>query len=171
MWAMETRQPTAEYLDIKPAGPPAGFSKGVNDSLISMSSLAHFKAAGILGFALTLTGLLLADHITDPAAWYCHMAGILLLVLSAGCSALVILPAQSVRSGGRIFWADIVTHASAESYVESLRALGPASADAEYAATNYHLSQVLVGKFKLVRWSVASLMAGCMLAALARIFA
>jgi len=170
---MQTRDgSSADLVDrLAPSGPPAGFSKGINDSLIAASSLAHLKAAGILGFALTLTGLLLSDRPSDAAAWYCHFAGIALLVVSAACGALVIFPREAVRPGGKVFWGDIATHGTADAYVASLASLSASDAEAEYAATNFHFSRVLAAKFGWVRWSVACLMAGCLLAVIARFFA
>jgi hypothetical protein len=150
-------------------GPPAGFSRGVNDGLIAASTLVHFKAAGLLGFALTLAGIVVSHHPVGQLAANLHLAGLLLLIAAACCAGAVIYPKKNTRKGGLIFWGDIVTHASPGKYSESLeRLVNPEDADREYAFTNYRLSQVLDTKYSIIRWAVCLLLLGSALAGASR---
>src|SRR5437762_1805441 len=118
-------------------GPPAGFSRGVNDALITASTLVHFKAAGLLGFALTLAGLLLSRSPAGETASRLHLCGIAGLVISALFSGAAIFPLKNTRRRGVLFWGDIATHESVTSYAESLALLDADGVEKEYAATNF----------------------------------
>lgn len=150
-------------------GPPPGFSKGVNDSLVANASLVHLKAAALLGFALTLSGIVVSGRTGGGAAAALHFAGVTLLFAAAATAGAVIYPVKYTRRGGVIFWGDIAGHGSASAYAESLAKLGGLEdAEREYAFTNYRFSQVLDSKYGLIRWSVGLLLAGACLAGAGR---
>lgn len=146
-------------------GPPAGFSRGINDALIIASNLMHLKAGALLGFALTLFGFVLSQRIEG----FFHYCGLALLFASACASGAVIYPKKSVRRKGFIFWGDIATYGSAPAYVESLERLEAAGVDQEYAYTNHRLSSLLDAKYGLLRWAVGLLLCGAALSAAARL--
>lgn len=146
-----------------------GFSKGVNDTLVAAASLVHFKAAALLGFALTLAGIVITRRPSGDIAMAFHFAGILLLIASACVSGAVIYPRKSTRRGGLLFWGDIVTHASAPAYADAIEKLkGSDDVEREYAFTNYRLSGVVAGKYDLIRWAVCLLLLGSALAGVGR---
>ena len=153
-------------------GPVPGFSKGVNDNLVAAASLVHFKSAALLGFALTLSGVVITHRPAGDVAMGFHFAGVLFLIASACVSGAVIYPKRSTRRGGVIFWGDIVTHPSAPAYAEAVdRVATPEDVEREYAFTNYRLSEVIEGKYDLVRWAVCLLLLGSALAGIGRILA
>jgi hypothetical protein len=142
-----------------------GFSKGVNDALVPAATLVHFKASGLLGFALTLAGLVLAHKPHGGPASALHYAGVLTLIAAASVAGAVIFPKKSSRKGGLIFWGDIAGHASSSDYLQSLQRLESAEdAEREYAFTNHRFAQVLDSKYGLIRWAVCLLLAGAALA-------
>jgi hypothetical protein len=150
-------------------GPAAGFSKGVNDALVAASTLVHFKAAGLLGFALTLSGLVISHRPAGGAAAAFHLGGVLALISSACFAGAVIFPLKNTRKGGFIFWGDIVMHDSATAYARELEKLGSQEdVEREYSYTNYRLSGVLDAKYGLIRWAISLLLAGAVLAGVAR---
>jgi len=152
-------------------GPVPGFSKDVNDALLAASTLVHFKATGLLGFAITLAGIIITNQPTGGIALTLHFVCILLLVASACSAGAAIYPVKHTRRGGNIFWGDIVLHKSAAEYTKSLEPLlSPEDVDREYAFMNYRLSQVLDTKYSFIRWAICLLMAGCALAGASRIF-
>lgn len=150
-------------------GPPPGFSKGVNDSLIIASNLLHLKASALLGFALTLAGIVVSHAPAGAPARAFHFAGVLLLAAAACFAGAVIYPIKHSRRGGQLFWGDIITHHDPKTYADSLAGLDAAAADREYAYTNFRLSEVLAAKYGLVRWAVLMLLVGAALAAAGRI--
>lgn len=142
-------------------GPVPGFSKGVNDALVAASTLVHFKAAGLLGFALTLSGIVISHRPESGAALVLHYIGVAQLAVAAGFAGVVIYPAKHTRRGGDIFWGDIVLHASAPAYAAGLEKLAaPEDVDREYAFTNYRLSGVLNVKYGFIRWAICLLLLG-----------
>lgn len=150
-------------------GPVAGFGRGVNDALVTASTLVHFKAAGLLGFALTVSGIVISHRPAGGAAGVLHFAGVLALVAAACFAGSVIYPMKNTRKGGLIFWGDIVLHGSPKEYAQALERLGtPEDVDREYAFTNYRLSGVLESKYGLIRWAVCLLLLGAALAGAAR---
>lgn len=152
-------------------GPPPGFNKAVNDSLIPAATLVHLKAAALLGVALTLTGLVVGRGRPEGSFTRAlHAAGVVMLGAAASAAGYAMYPRKKVRRGGLIFWGDIVTHRSAAAYAEATSALTAPGLEAEYAQTNYHLSRVLNAKFGLIRWSVALLLLGSFLAVGAHFF-
>jgi hypothetical protein len=151
-------------------GPVAGFSKGVNDSLIAASTLVHFKATGLLGFALTLSGIVLSRPPEGAVAQGFHFAGVFLLVASACFAGAAIYPMKNTRRRGVLFWGDIVTHPSAEAYAKDLEKMASAEdVEREYAFTNYRLSLVLEGKYGLIRWALCLLLLGAAVAGMGRV--
>lgn len=150
--------------------PAAGFSKGVNDALVTASTLVHFKAAGLLGFALTLSGIVVNHKPAAGLAAALHLAGVLVLVGSALFAGAVIYPMKKTRRGGLIFWGDICTHHSAPAYADELGKLETQQdVDREYAFTNYRLSRVLNAKYGLIRWAVSMLLLGAALSGFSRL--
>lgn len=148
----------------------SGFSRGVNDGLVAAATLVHFKAAALLGFALTLSGLVVSHRPSGQAAGVFHLAGVVLLIASAGCAGAVIYPKKSTRRGGLIFWGDIVTHASAAAYAEELERLrAQEDREREYVFTNYRLSGVLSAKYDLIRWALCLLLLGAVLTGVGRV--
>jgi hypothetical protein len=146
-------------------GPVPGFSKGVNDSLVAAASLAHFKTTGLLGFSLTLAGILISRRPPSGAALILHYSSVILLILSSAFAGVVIYPVKETRRGGHIFWGDIILYDSAASYAQAVEKLGaPEDAEREYAFTNYRLSRILDVKYGFIRWAICLLLLGSVLA-------
>src|ERR1039458_4892812 len=107
-------------------------SRGVNEALVTAATLVHFKAAALLGFALTISGLVVTHRLSGVVSGAFQFAGVVMMIAAACFAGAVIYPMKSVRRGGLIFWGDIATHASASAYADAIDQVGAEDLEREY---------------------------------------
>ncbi len=140
--------------------PSVGFGKGVNDYLNTYVALADAKAAGFLAAGLTVGAAVLnIGTISLPAATM-RWLSIVSLSGSICVSAFVIFPRLPSGRRGLVFWEDIRTRAEFEEYQREAAQLTDADVEAEYAAQNYFVSDVVHGKHYWVRWAILLFLLG-----------
>ena len=92
-----------------------GLGKGINDYLNHYVLVADGKAAALAAGSLVLVGLALSSEAKD-AEPILRLIGTILAGLSAVLAATVLYPRTPHSGSGHIFWADIRSFDSAESY-------------------------------------------------------
>lgn len=133
--------------------PPHGFGKDVNEYLNNYVRNADTKAGAVIAADLTVGAFLIVNR---PPAESCASVlvwvAVLLLVTSAIFGGLVIYPRVPSSGTSLIFWEDILARGGVDAYRGALNDLDSDKREAEYAAQNYHVSQVLHDKYKWIRW-------------------
>lgn len=138
-----------------------GLGKGINDYLNHYVLVADGKAAALAAGSLVLVGLALSSEAKN-AEPILLLIGTILAGLSAVLAGTVLYPRTPHSGSGHIFWADIRSFDSAESYWKSLRQLEGEDVGREYAEQNYFVSQVLLKKNARVRWTIVVLGLACL---------
>jgi len=137
-----------------------GLGKGINDYLNHYVLVADGKAAALAAGSLVLVGLALGLEAKD-AQPILRNIGTFLAGLSAALAGVVLYPRTPHSGNGHVFWADIRSFESAESYWKSIRQLDDDAVGREYARQNYFVSAVLLTKNKVLRWAIVSLIFSC----------
>ena len=145
-------------------GPP-GFGKGVNDYLNHHVTLADAKAGAILAGSLALGGGLL-NHVPASDPYRLFAVSLALLAISAAVCAFVVFPRLPSGGRGLIFWEDIRSRTTPESYAAEVARLEPGAVESEYALQNWYVSQVLHDKHRFIRWAIRAFVVGVILAGL-----
>lgn len=143
-----------------------GVGKGINDYLNHYVLVADGKAAAIAAASLVLVGLSLSSEARD-AEPILRLIGTILSGLSVLLAGAVMYPRTPHSGNGHIFWADIRSFDSAESYWKSLRQLDDDEVGREYARQNYFVSQVLLQKNAMVRRAIIGLGLACLFLSIA----
>ena len=138
-----------------------GLGKGINDYLNHYILVADGKAAALAAGSLVLVGLALSSEAKD-AEPILRSIGTILAGLSAVLAGAVLYPRTPHSGNGHIFWADIRSFDSAESYWKSLHQLDDDAVGREYARQNYFVSEVLLKKNTMVRWTIIVLGLACL---------
>jgi hypothetical protein len=138
-----------------------GFGKGINDYLNHYILVADGKAAVLAAGSLVLMGMALGSDAEQVEPLF-RLIGIVLAALSAVLASLVLYPRTPHSGNGHIFWADIQSFESAESYWKSLHELDADAVGREYARQNYFVSSVLLRKNAIVRLTIWTLGAACL---------
>ncbi|WP_395118710.1 Pycsar system effector family protein [Rhodanobacter sp. FW102-FHT14D06] len=138
-----------------------GLGKDINDYLNHYVLVADGKAATLAAGSLVLVGLALSSEVNnaEPILW---LIGTILAGLSAVLAGAVLYPRTPHLGNGHIFWADIRSFDSAESYWKSLRQLDGDAVGREYARQNYFVSQVLLRKNTMVQRTIWVLALACL---------
>lgn len=140
--------------------------KGINDYLNHYVLVADGKAAALAAGSLVLLGLTLSSDAKD-AEPILRLIGAILAGLSAVLAGTVLYPRTPHSGNGHIFWADIRSFDSAESYWKSLSQLNEGAIGREYARQNFFVSDVLLRKNAMVRRTIWVLGLACMTLAIA----
>jgi len=138
-----------------------GLGKGINDYLNHYILVADGKAAAVAAASLVLIGLASSSE-ANSAEPVLRLVGTLLAGVSAAFAGSVMYPRTPHSGNGHIFWADIRSFDTAESYWKSLRQLDAEAIGREYARQNYFVSQVLLKKNAMVRKSIVLLGLACL---------
>jgi hypothetical protein len=144
--------------DERPAA--TGFGKGVNDYLNTYIALADAKAAGFLAAGLTVGAAVLEIAATTQPAAALRWLSIIVLSVSIAANAFVIVPRLPSGRRGLVFWEDIRTRSAFDDYQREAGQLTEADVEAEYAAQNYFVSEVVHRKHYWVRWGIFSFLMG-----------
>lgn len=138
-----------------------GLGKGINDYLNHYVLVADGKAAALAAGSLVLVGLALSSE-ANNAEPILRLIGTILAGLSAVLAGTVLYPRTPHSGNGHIFWADIRSFDSAESYWKSLHQLDDNAVGREYARQNYFVSEVLLKKNAMVRRTIIVLGLACL---------
>lgn len=135
--------------------------KGINDYLNHYVLVADGKAAALAAGSLVLVGLALSSEAgsSEPIL---RLMGTILAGLSTMLAGTVLYPRTPHSGNGHIFWADIRSFDSAESYWKSLNQLDDEAVGREYARQNYFVSEVLLKKNVMVRRTIIVLGLACL---------
>lgn len=147
-------------------GPPEGFGKDVNEYLNFYVRNADAKAGVFVAADLTIGAFLLANQ---PSGWWAmglNWLAITLLAASAIFGGLVVYPRTPGRGTGLIFWEDIRSRSTPQEYREAVKYLTLTKVEEEYATQNYHVSQVLHGKYRWIGWCLRVFFVAVLCAAL-----
>ena len=130
-----------------------GLGKGINEYLNHYVLVADGKAAAVAAGSLVLVGLAVSSD-ARGAEPILRLIGATLAGLSAVLAGAVLYPRTPHSGNGHVFWADIRSFESAESYWKSLRQLDDDAVGREYARQNYFVSKVLMQKNAMVRRAI-----------------
>ncbi len=134
--------------------------KGINDYLNHYVLVADGKAAVLAAGSLVLVGLSLNPDAKDAEPVF-RLIGTILAGLSAVLAGAILYPRTPHSGNGHIFWADIKSFDSVESYWKSLSQLDEDAVGREYAKQNYFVSEVLLKKNAMVRRTIIVLGIAC----------
>jgi hypothetical protein len=143
----------------RPARPPSGFGKGVNDYLNHYVTVADAKAGAILAANLAVGAALLDNQpAADPVFHY--RAALAILGVSSLLCVVAVFPRLPSGGDGSIFWEDIRKRGSLAAYGSRVRSLGEDDVEREYASQNWFVSSLLHRKFRYVQWAIVTFALG-----------
>lgn len=139
----------------RPAQPPSGFGKGVNDYLNHYVTVADAKAGAVLAANLAVGAALLDNQ---PAAdpFFHYRAAIAILGVSSLLCVVAVFPRLPSGGDGSIFWEDIRKRGSLAAYGSRVRSLDEEDVEREYASQNWFVSSLLHRKFRYVQWAIVT---------------
>jgi hypothetical protein len=141
-----------------------GFGKDVNDYFNHFITLADAKAAGFIAATLTVGAATLKLHPTSTGGDALKWLAVAVLGASLAADAHVVFPRLPSGRRGLIFWEDVRTFKDHEEYQHEVGNLTPADVEAEYAAQNYFVADVVHRKHYWVRWGIVLFLVGTGLA-------
>lgn len=139
-------------------GPSPGFGVGVNNYLNHYVNVADAKAAGTLTADLALGGYLMAHVPVEHWALIFHWATFIFLIISGSLALHTLYPRTPKVGSSLIFWEDVHSRETMDTYVDELRHVDEAEVERQYGAQNYLVSGVLSKKYVSVRWGMRALM-------------
>jgi len=137
-----------------------GFGKDVNDYLNAFVALADAKAAGFLAAGLTVGAAVLEIATTTAVASFFRWVSIATLAASVGANASVIFPRLPSGRRGLVFWEDIRSRRDLDDYIREATGLTEPQVEAEYAAQNYFVSDIVHRKHVWVRRGIGLFLVG-----------
>jgi len=140
------------------SGPPPGFGVGVNNYLNHYINVADAKAAGVLTADFTLGSYLMTHVPIERLATAFHWAAFVFLIISGIMALLTLYPRTPKVGSSLIFWEDVHSRETMNTYVDELRHVDEAEVERQYGAQNYLVSGVLSKKYVSVRWGMRALM-------------
>lgn len=160
----ELAQATGALSTQVQAGDPAmvGFGSGVHQYLNQLLVLIYSKTTTLLAASMVLISLLLSTRTSikiDLDAFY--IGSVFFFAIAAITSTIVLFPRmRHGDSGGLIFWRPILAQGSPEQYYKSIQFLTKEMIEEEYAKDNYHLSQTIELKDRLLRCAITFFILG-----------
>lgn len=137
-----------------------GFGKDVNDYFNHYITLADAKAAAFIAASLTVGAATLKLRPTTSSGDALRWCAVAALGASLAACAHVVFPRLPSGRRGLIFWEDVRTFKDHEDYQREVAGLQVPSVEAEYAAQNYFVADVLHRKHYWVRWGVVLFLIG-----------
>lgn len=140
----------------------AGFGSGVHQYLNQLLALIYSKTTTLLAASMVLISLLLSTRTSIKIGLDSfYIVSVFFFALAAITSTIVLFPRMRHNdTGGLIFWRPILAQGSAEHYYSSVKVLTKEMVDEEYAKDNYHLSQTIALKDRLLRCAITFFILG-----------
>lgn len=140
--------------------------KAINEYLNHYVLVVDGKAAAVAAASLVLIGFVVAPEPTSDNSLL-KLTGVFLAAVAAAVAGSVLYPRTPHSGSGHMFWSDIRSFESANSYWKSLAALDSDSIGLEYARQNFNVSGVLTQKTRAVRLAIWLFGAACAVLAIA----
>jgi hypothetical protein len=141
-----------------------GFGKDVNDYYNHYIALADAKAAGFIAAALTVGAEALKLHPTTTFGGVLKWLAVSALGAAVAAATYVIFPRLPSGRRGLVFWEDVRTRVDHDEYEREVAKLSEAGIEAEFAAQNFFVADVLHRKHYWVRWGIVLFLVGTGLA-------
>ena len=144
-----------------------GFGKDVNDYFNHYITVADAKAAGFLAATLTVGAEAVKLSPATTSGSILKWLAVTALGASLAAGAYVVFPRLPSGRRGLIFWEDVRTFKDHDDYTREVSQLREADVEAEYAAQNFFVADVLHRKHYWVRWGIVLFLIGTALAVVA----
>ena len=150
-------------------------ANGINKIINSYIILADQKASFLIAAGIAAPSFLLSNLPQGMGfATLVYFASSALFILSLILSVSALIPRIPMQGSGSVFWGDIASCDDVQTYQKRFESsLEKGRLGNEYATLNYYSSRILRSKFRCLRFSIFSFVAGSILgivsAAIARL--
>jgi hypothetical protein len=161
----ENRAPAIEAenekeIKINFCGPPSGFGQTINEYLQHQVYIADAKAGVFLAGNIALSLVVTSKVYLHSCSLILSGVSLSLFSISALLSAIVIFPRMPKPEVGLIFWENILSFRTPESYSTALKKIGASEVEEEFSKENFYVSKVLHSKHTLLRFSIIGFLLG-----------